>query len=163
MLDFPQVFDATIRLAIAAAAGLILSLAAHGQSLSPAEQEVWDRELSYWEARKTGNLEAFMALWHDDFAGWPLRDASPIGKSNVLLFFESEKANTQPGSLTVALERLSVRVYGDTAVVFYRVRYSRLDKAGSRIETQGRFSHTFHRSGGVWLIVSGMSADEPRK
>jgi ketosteroid isomerase-like protein len=133
------------------------------QAFSRAEQEVWEREVKYWDFATTWKLEEYMALWDDDFVGWPAGNANPGGKAMIRKLSESAISNWQPGSFTVKLERLSVRIYGDVAAVFYRARYGVLDKAGNRIEGYVRVTHTWRRSAGVWKIIAGMSADEPNK
>src|ERR1051325_8893916 len=122
---------------------LALPLLLIPQSFSPAEQEVWERELKYWDYRTTGKIEEYMALWHDDFVGWPAALSQPGSKGDIRKRFENEVHSSRPGSFTIKLEPLSVRVYGDIAAVFYRARYDRVDNAGTRIETYVRITHTW--------------------
>jgi ketosteroid isomerase-like protein len=133
------------------------------ESLSAAEQQVWEREVQYWEFRTTGKIDEYMALWHDDFVGWPAANLQPGDKGAIRKRFEHEVHNSRPGSFTVKLEPLSVRICDDIGAVFYRSRYDRVDNAGTRIETHVRITHTWRRTAGVWKIIAGMSAEEPDK
>jgi hypothetical protein len=44
------------------------------------ETQVWNLEKAYWEYVKANDLEKYLALWHEDFVGWPLSDSAPCGK-----------------------------------------------------------------------------------
>jgi ketosteroid isomerase-like protein len=142
---------------------LTLSQLLQPQSFSIAEQEVWERELQYWDFRTSGKIDQYMALWHDDFFGWPAANTKPGGKDDIRKRFESELGNSRPGSFTVKLEPLSVRIYGDVAAVFYRAGYGRVDNTGTRIEAHVRITHTWRRTAGVWKIIAGMSAEDANK
>jgi ketosteroid isomerase-like protein len=133
------------------------------QTFSNAEQEAWDRESHGWDLRTAGKVDQYMALWDDDFAGWPAGYPKPVVKADLRSGLVRELANTQPGSNTVKLEPLSVRIFGDVAAVFYRVRYGRIDNAGARTESLARVTHIWRRTAGTWKIFTGMSAVEPNQ
>src|SRR5262245_49721066 len=149
------------------AAGRRAGPVAHGrtmlqpQTLSAVEQQVWDRELRYWDLRNSGKIDEYMDLWEDGFVGWPARIAQPGGKADIRKGIEADVGDGRPGSFTVKLEPLSIRIYGDVAVAFYRARYGRINNAGDRVEAYVRITHTWRRAAGVWRIMAGMSANEP--
>ena len=130
------------------------------QAMSPAEQEVWQGELKYWEFLKTRNIEGYMSLWHDEFIGWPRDSSRPAAKADIRNGVTARLRDTQPSSYTVQLERLSVRVYGDVAVVFYRERSTRLDGAGKLVKSFGRITHTWKKTSDGWIIIGGMGVAE---
>jgi ketosteroid isomerase-like protein len=128
-----------------------------------AARAAWDGELRYWETRAAGKIDEYMALWHEDFTGWPAAEAGPGGKDVIRRRVEREIADTKPGSVSVRIEPLSARGYGDTAVVFYRARALRTSRSGARVEAYWRITHTWMRTPGGWRIVGGMSANEERR
>ena len=148
------------------AAAIVLMLVAsprvlRAQTLSTVEQEVWNREISYWDLRAAGKIDQYMALWHENFIGWPGSSRTVGGKSFQRERIEAEVRDTQPGSFTTELEPLAVRLFGNVAEVFYRAHSVRVNKAGGRVELRQRVTHTWLRTAGTWTIIAGMSSDEP--
>src|SRR5215469_17881655 len=100
---------------------LLVAAAAVAQeaSLTKEQQEVWNREEAYWNAMRSRDAKAFVALWHEDFVGWPHFDEEPIHKSdlrkNPFRAFRTDVIQTYE------VTRKAVQVFGDTAVVFYLV------------------------------------------
>lgn len=127
------------------------------------EQVVWQKEVDYWEFRVSGKIDEYMALWHRAFVGWPGSSLTVGGPEVPRKMVEAELRSTRPGSHKVVLEPLSVRLFGDTAVVFYRVFATRVDLAGRKIERYLRVTHTWMRTDGKWQIISGMSGAESEK
>ena len=123
---------------------------------SPEQEQVWNMEEKYWQIFKARDGEGYIALWDENFVGWPNSLQSPIGK-NVI------RAN--PFGLledrvlkSVQLEPKSIQLFKDVAITYYVavIEYSRKD--GS-IGTEALcFSHIWHRTNGAWLIIGGMSA-----
>jgi ketosteroid isomerase-like protein len=124
-----------------------------GQSMSPAQREVWSGEQRYWDLRTAGRIDDYMSLWLDEFTGWPLSSPEPVGKAGVREELTNSLAKAPPGSLTVTLEPLSIRIHGDFAFVFYRVHALR-----SNAQTTARIHHTWFHTPGGWKIIAGMSA-----
>jgi ketosteroid isomerase-like protein len=113
------------------------------------EREVWAAEERYWALRSAGDIDGFMALWDDQFAGWPHTTGAPITKNDVR--GEVSRQLAAEGASRPRLERVSVRVHGDFAFVFYRVRFG-----GETF----RIHHAWRRTIDGWKIIAGMSARE---
>lgn len=120
--------------------------------MSPEQRDVWSGEQRYWDLRAAGKIDEYMALWDDEFTGWPQTTKEPIGKDGIraeVLRQIAEERGT--GGSKVTLEPLSVRIHGDFAFVFYRVHF---EKASVRIH------HTWRRTPAGWKIIAGMSAPD---
>jgi ketosteroid isomerase-like protein len=50
---------------------------------SAPEEEVWQREVASWEYLKTGDLQSYLSLLHDDVVAWPSRRPMPAGKDAI--------------------------------------------------------------------------------
>lgn len=65
------------------------TLPVHRQDWSQAQQEVWEREVAYWEAVEAADVERFMTLWDDRFVGWPASEEEPVSRSDLRGFVEA--------------------------------------------------------------------------
>jgi len=120
-------------------------------------EQVWSSEEAYWRYAQSHNLQNYMALWSDDFVGWPRTADHPVHKTDIGLSFQS---GTLSRLTAYELHRESVEMHGPVVVVFYRVtmRLSNADRSESTVN--GRITHTWMKKGDVWQIVAGMSADD---
>ena len=127
-------------------------------ALSPKQRQVWSMEERYWQVLKAMDRKSYVALWDEDFVGWPYPLSAPIGKEPI-------RAN--PFSLLAGKELTDVhskpeaiQVFEDIAVVFYTVTLTYTELGRSVVEGL-RIAHTWRRKRGAWLIISGMSAPNP--
>lgn len=123
---------------------------------SPEQKQVWSLEERYWQILRALDREGYIALWDENFVGWPYPLPDPIRKDAVRLNpFGLLKARELK---KVELEPKAVQVFNDVAVVYYVVTGTYAEKDGS-IEVESlRITHTWRKSNGIWLIISGMSA-----
>jgi len=127
-------------------------------SLTKEQQEVWNREEAYWHAVRARDANAYIALWHEDFVGWPYFDEEPIRKSDVRKNPFPWVRNSNNAMETFEITRKAVQVFGETAVVHYLVTGRSKQSDGKVAVRVSRITHMWMRSGGVWLIVGGMSS-----
>jgi len=124
------------------------------------EEAVWKIERSYWEDVKTLDLDAYRALWHPNFVGWPIISAKPVRNENITGWIT---ANTDKG---LHLESYTIKPAASQAtdnlvVVHYWVTLTWAEKDQKRELNTLRIMHTWIRVGKGWQIISGMSAPEP--
>ena len=127
-------------------------------SIQTPEDEVWGREVQYWEYVKTGDLTAYAALWHDSVIGWPSNQPRPVNKDGVLTGMKSALAVLQPGTASAELTRLSVHVVDNVGIAYLEVNVSAVTKANTPFQFKERFIHTWLRDEQGWRIIGGMSA-----
>jgi len=138
----------------------LLLLGALGVAQQPAASaidQVWSGEEAYWRYVQSHNLQSYLALWSDDFVGWPRTTDHPVHKTDIGLLFQS---GTLSRVMAYELNRESVEMHGPVGIAFYRVKM-RLNNANhSQSTITARITHTWMKKGDVWQIVSGMSADD---
>lgn len=128
--------------------------------LSPAEQEVWEQEETYWRSLKADDREAYLQLWDEHFTGWAKFENTPADKERI-----RQELATAPVSrgkvVNYELQPLSVRAHGnDVVITFYRARVSRADPKGEVETRTSRLTHTWMKTDHGWRIAGGMSADD---
>ncbi|HEV2183084.1 MAG TPA: nuclear transport factor 2 family protein [Candidatus Acidoferrales bacterium] len=124
-----------------------------------ATEQVWAGEQAYWRYVKAHDITRYLALWSDDFTGWPVVNEHPEHKADVGAFV---KANGSLGHVVAyELHRESVQMHGDAVITFYRATVSSGKADGSVSTTTYRMTHTWMKNNGKWQIVGGMSAVDP--
>lgn len=142
---------------------LTLPLCAQVNALELDDQQnaVWQMEEKYWRLVASGNVEDYVALWHDDFVGWPCFSWTPAGKANIGSWVEEIRDNNW--TLTYNLRPEAVQLFGnDLAVVHYAAEYIfGYPNGTSRGKGDWRkFTHTWMKVGDEWQIIGGMCADQ---
>lgn len=127
--------------------------AAAQMQMSAAQKEVWAGEERYCQAINAGDDHAYMALWDDDFVGWPGSFDKPAGKEGI----REAVAKAHGSKAHCQSTPMAVHVMGDIAMTFYAFHIERTDKAGKKTVSDSRITHTWRRENGVWKIVGGMS------
>ncbi len=124
----------------------LLLLANPGRAADPvAPDEPALRQLNadYVRAFLACDVERFRAILADDFSG-VLADGRVINKADFL-----REAAQPPDARELRLHDVSIRQFGDSAVVAALVTYSRANGTGVRT----RYSSIFARRRGGWEIV----------
>ena len=119
------------------------------------EKTVWKEEESYWRYLESGDIDAYLRLFHEGFVSWPYESPRPSDKPAVRQMIEDLRMSYR--LVTYELNPLAIKVIGDTAVVYYSVRYV-VETQGEEIEDIRRVSHTWVRDDGNWKILGGMSS-----
>ena len=112
---------------------------------------------------KAADLRGFLALLHDHVRVWPSDRPEPMNKDAVFQHLVAMLPALQTRGLTVELKLLSLRVFGDVAVVHYE-GHSRLamrPSSASAYEERRRFTRTWLRTENGWLLIAGMNAMIP--
>jgi ketosteroid isomerase-like protein len=124
----------------------------------PTEQQVWNGEQNYFRYLKAKDLKSFMALWDDDFVGWPDYTALPVRKREIRTSVAEEFHN--PVSTLPFLTKPSpeaITAFDDIALTFYF--WPETDKTSA---TTYRIMHVWQNRKGGWHIIGGMDCEVPR-
>jgi len=147
------------------AATLCFALPVSASDWSADEKAVWQLEEDYWRFVSTGDLDSYVKLWHEDFVGWPCPEWNPARKGDIGKWVRDIRDNRW--KLTYQLQPLEAQGFGgDTVVVYYAAEYvlDYGDGTRSGAGTWRKFTHTWRKSEGRWLIIGGMcAAREPVK
>lgn len=127
-----------------------------GQGMPPAIQEIWDLEETYWHYVQDGNVQDYIALWHDDFVGWPCESQEPQRKDTIGDWVQAIKDNGW--KVRYELVPKAVQRFEGTAVVHYsaRILYDYGDGETEGDDTWWKFTHTWSKTGNSWWIIGGM-------
>lgn len=128
--------------------------------LDEQQTAVWQMEETYWRLVASGNVEDYVALWHDDFVGWPCFSWTPTGKENIGSWVEEIRDNNW--TLTYELKPEAVQLFGDVAVVHYAAEYifGYGDGTSKGKGDWRKFTHTWMKVADDWQIIGGMCADQ---
>jgi ketosteroid isomerase-like protein len=123
------------------------------QPQAPAPRDADIAELSRLEtvwndAHVRGDADALGRLWADDLLV-TVPDMPVMTKADVLGFARSGRSRFQ----RYETSDVSIRVYGDAAVVTGRVRRTRTFK-DRPVEDDWRFTKVYVRQGGAWRVVA---------
>ncbi len=125
-------------------------------------RDIWALEERYWHDVQKLDVADFLALWHDDFRGWPATSGKPIPKDSAANMIREPMAR---GSRMTEykLHRKVVQPFGNTAIAIYAVTFTWIDHRG-KVERTGQWYkliHTWLRAGGQWKIIGSLSAALP--
>ena len=132
---------------------------------SPPESEsvsqVWRREADYWRFVKAGDVDSYVALWHERFIGWPCGQDHPKRKASIGDWVR--EIRDQHIQVDSNLTREGSEDFGNVVVVHYR--FTRVDTyPDGKVEGKGKESkitHTWMKVGDSWLIIGGMCGTLP--
>lgn len=122
--------------------------------LSPAQQEVWNEEENAFRYMNGKDPEKYVALWDEQFVGWPDYEERPVGKQVLARGVKDEFA--RPSAPVPLPTPLAVAVFGDVAITYYF--WPDADKTSSH---KSRITHTWRRTKNGWKIIGGLSGDPP--
>ena len=100
------------------------------------------------DAHVRADTLALAELWSDDLV-LTVPEMPVMGKADVMRFWRSGRSRIT----TYTTADLRIRVYGDAAVVTGRLRRER-DFNGQRVADDWRFTKTYVRRQGRWVVVA---------
>lgn len=122
--------------------------------LSPEQEQVWSMEEKYWQIVEARDREGYIALWDEEFVGWPYDSPAPVRKDVI----RSDTFGKFEGLTKFQLEPKAVQVCKGVAIAYYTVTAAYAPKIGTNEVVAFRCMHTWRKTNGVWLIIGGMSA-----
>lgn len=125
-------------------------------AMTAAEADLWQHEVAYWDLLRAGDMERFLALWHDEVIAWPSNQSAPADKSTVHHLRSDLIARVDLTAADIRIIPRAVRLYGDTGVVYYELHLIPAEPHGTAIHN--RMVHTWQRAEDGWRIIGGMSA-----
>ena len=131
---------------------------ASAQPLSPAQKEVWAAEESMHRYEQQRDAKRFLALWDDNFVGWPNYEPRPVRKPKIeedtVEEFQQPKSS---GPALPAPKPEAIAIFGDIAVTHYF-----WPEADQTSPTVFRATHTWKKGPQGWQIIGGMACEVPR-
>lgn len=115
-------------------------------------EEIASNRQQSLQALQAGNIEALSAMYAEDAHYTPA--TSPFrreGREEIRAFWAGFLQASSARRLT--LRQVSVRVYGTTAVETGYFDFTGMDRAGTVTNISGRYSTTWVKLGGKWMVV----------
>jgi len=127
---------------------------------SAEQKAVWQMEEDYWRIVASGDPDGYMALFHENFIGWPCTSETPKGTANSSAWVKEIRDNNW--TLDYELRPEAVELFEDVAVIHYAAEYV-FDYGDGTRKGDGdwrKFTHTWKKYGDNWLLIGGMCADQ---
>ncbi|MEM9301012.1 MAG: DUF4440 domain-containing protein [Pseudomonadota bacterium] len=138
---------------------LAMTSPAAGVAMTAEEAEVFAGEEAYWDAVNAGDTAAFLALWAEDFRGWPCGQSATATLTGLEVAVESWFADVAKQGLETTIEPQGV-VLGDGFAVTYLAARTRSSRDRDYARGQ-KLVHTWRETPAGWKIVGGMCAELP--
>jgi ketosteroid isomerase-like protein len=140
------------KLCLAVAVLLLLpSACLFSQEWSAAQKEVWKNVEAYWALDAVGNLEGFMAYFHNDYMGWDINEPLPMDKASVRKFIEHDYKTEK--TLVYNIKPVAINVIGNVAIADYYYTTIAKDAEGKEKTRSGRWCDILMKQGDKWVIV----------
>ena len=123
-----------------------------GQEWTPEQKEVIETVKAIWEASKNGDVEAIMAMKHDDVVEWWGDHSFPIKKEDSRFNYKGWIQYEKPKSYN--LEFYQINIFNNVANVFLSYKYE--GKSGTLFK--GRSIITLVKKDNKWLDIGGLSS-----
>jgi hypothetical protein len=135
---------------------LLCQASTFSQSLQ-IKDEVWQRELQYWQYVQHNDKAGYITLWHEDFIGYPGSDS--LVRKNKIADWINDIHNKKNLSYEYKLAKKGVNAFGDVVITFYdETDMWKNDKNEVVQKETFKITHTWKKYGDKWLIIGGMSA-----
>jgi ketosteroid isomerase-like protein len=128
------------------------SFKAIGEEWTPEQKEVIETVKAIWEASKNGDVEAIMAMKHDDVVEWWSDHSFPIKKEDSRFNYKGWIQYEKPKSYN--LEFYQINIFNNVANVFFSYKYE--GKGGTPFK--GRSIITLIKKDNKWLDIGGLSS-----
>lgn len=119
------------------------------------EKAVFAGEEAYWRYRNEGNKDAFLALFHDDFLGWPCGAPRTSDRSVLVRFVDEWFADAVARRMHATFEPEGI-VLDDAFAVTYLAATLRWEVNGEESRKGEKIVHTWKRTADGWKIIGGM-------
>ena len=124
-----------------------IEIPAYGEEWTAVQKEIWELEEARWKALTQRDLEGFLKYHHEEGAFWPYWSLTgePLNLAKFkefLLPIEFYSAELKP---------LSIKVFGNVAIVQYTCKYSTM---GGNVHS--RFTQIRMKQNGIWQVICHM-------
>lgn len=111
--------------------------------------EAWDR--AWAKAGQNGDKNALMAIYADDYAGFPAMETKQSAIDNTMRTFEENRSN--PSTSTATYDHYLINCSANTATVTHRNTITEKGPDGKESTFYSRSVHILEKRGGRWQVV----------
>jgi ketosteroid isomerase-like protein len=130
---------------------LAVSTPLYAQEWSAAQKEVWKVEETCMKLNIAGDTEGILTYFHPDYVGWINFGPVPQNKETTSKFM-SYVIKTHK-ILVYDMQPLSIKIYGNVAIVHYYYSQIYKDAEGKEKTETGRWTDVFMKQGDKWLLI----------
>lgn len=133
---------------------LFINIVTSAQTKKQMAEEVWQREIQYWQLVEKNDTITYKTLWHKDFIGYAGNDTT--NKSHIANWIgDLFKDNNVKYSVDVYKKAVNevdniVMTFYDEDDIFTNIKTGVVKKETFKI------THTWEKFGTTWLIIGGM-------
>ena len=127
-------------------AALVMPSSSVAQQWTPEQQEVWEFELRCFNMM---TAERVAQCFHMDYTGWNARDPLPLDWQAV-----KDASSAFEESTFVSARPLSIKIYGDVAVVHYMSYWRDSNADGTTTLRWARWTDVAMKEGGRWTWIA---------
>ena len=133
--------------------GLIVfwSFQVFSQDWTVEQKEVWESVQANWETFKKGDVEAALAMKHDDLVVWWGGETNTTSKDSLGPKYKSWFDYDKPQSYN--LKPLNIKIYNNVAIVFYLYKWN-----GNVLQLSGRTLETWVKQDNKWLVTGSLNS-----
>jgi ketosteroid isomerase-like protein len=124
-----------------------------GADLTAEQKEVWAAVQANWETFKAGDVEAALALKHDDMIAWFTSNPDPLKKESLRATYNNWFNWAKPAF--VKLELLNIHIFNNVANVFY---LSKWESANKEKFGRGRQLEIWVKQDNKWLMTGSLGS-----
>jgi hypothetical protein len=143
---------------------VLISGSALAQEWTKEQQEVWKVVEDTWNNWKTKNSDGIAATLHDKYQGWSDESPLPMGKQELLNWFNSMKDMMTFYYSYITPARITVTA--NAAVVDYYFEFSGEYKMGDKTipeEMKGKTVEFYVKEGGKWRLLGDFMSENKEK
>lgn len=130
---------------------LLVSTEASAQDWSPVQKEVWKNVEAYWALDAAGNMEGFMAYFHDNYIGWDINEPLPMDKLSAKKFIDHSYKTEK--TILYNIKPVAINVFGNVAIVDYYYTQLVKDAEGKEKGRSGRWADVVMKQGDKWVLI----------
>ena len=131
---------------------VFLGFQVFGEEWTAEQKEVWESVQTNWETFKKGDVEAALAINHDEMIAWFPNYPAPIRKETMRNAYKNWFAWEKP--ISVKLDPLKIHIFNNVANVFYYSKY----EARKGLVVKSRVLETWVKQDNKWLAIGSLTA-----
>ena len=150
-----------ISLVLIASMMLLLAAATFAQEWTKEQSEVWKVVEDSWVKWKAGDIDGMTASFHDKYQGWSSDAPLPMGKADVVKWYNDMKGMMKINYYFIEPARIAMTKSG--ALVDYYFSFNATYTSGDKSEavaTKGKNVEFYVLEGGKWLLLGDMTLIE---
>ena len=135
------------------------SLNGHPKTISDSSliTAIWEKEVEYWNAVETGNVAAYIQLYHPKHLSWPSFTSAPEDRNAIEKRLHGFIENIIPGSIAYELTSFTVKDENDLAFAYYLANWKMKTQDGTEMQFSEKFLHIWKKEKDDLMLIGGMS------